>query len=461
MIAYILDTQNKTISEVKNVTDNGEVTQKKIVLSDGTELTLTIGKPGTINEPEVTVGEDKTWYINGKPTGVIAVGEPGKNGEGYPEFRVHEGNWQVRFGDGEWKLVDSGENVADGSLGDQFFVKAEVVDDNFVVTMTDGTVHTLPIVADLACAIDKTDITLDAEGFWVIEKGARVEVPVKIIGENPQVTYPQGWRATLSKLDAADNKGNNYKLYIYAPAAAIKTMNTRAAANNTSDITVQVQKGSFWAVDKIKVKTPKELNTNEERYNDGQTIRVGGLEITRELYGDVKAVPADGKLTEGGVYFISESGKRLTYSLGISGVESLVILPNTEEVSDIKLIITSQIYFTNTLAFQNVNLNNSIENQYPLRAKGTVGKITLDNCKVNNLSIGKGLMIPDVASTDHLVSFEMRNSEIKIEQSGAGMNIMFNMDCDLLTFENNIVYYSGDVPKTQEYANHMTNFKVF
>ena len=86
VIAYILDPQNKTISEVKNVTDNGEVTQKKIVLSDGTELTLTIGKPGTINEPDVTVGEDKTWYINGKPTGVIAVGEPGKNGEGYPDL---------------------------------------------------------------------------------------------------------------------------------------------------------------------------------------------------------------------------------------------------------------------------------------------------------------------------------------------------------------------------------------
>lgn len=78
VIAYILDPQNKTISEVKNVTDNGEVTQKKIVLSDGTELMLTIGKPGTINEPEVTVGEDKMWYINGEPTGVIAIGEPGK-----------------------------------------------------------------------------------------------------------------------------------------------------------------------------------------------------------------------------------------------------------------------------------------------------------------------------------------------------------------------------------------------
>lgn len=363
VIAYILDTQNKTISEVKNVTDNGEVTQKKIVLSDGTELTLTIGKPGTINEPEVTVGEDKMWYINGEPTGVIAVGEPGKNGEGYPEFRVQDGNWQVRFGDGDWKPVTGGGSVAGSSLGDQFFVKAEVVGDNFVVTMTDGTVHTLPIVADLACAIDKTSIDLDAEGFWVIEKDTRVEVLVKITGENPQVTYPQGWRATLSELDAADDKGNNYKLYIYAPAATVKAVNTRAAANNTSDITVQVQKGSLWAVDKIKVKTPKELNTNEERYNDGQKIRVGGLEITRELYGDVKAVPADGNLTEGGVYFISESGKRLTYSLGTSGIESLVILPNTEEISDIELTITSQIYFTNTLVFQNVNLNNSIENQ--------------------------------------------------------------------------------------------------
>ena len=63
VIAYILDPQNKTISEVKNVTDNGEVTQKKIVLSDGTELTMYIGKPRTLNEPELTVGEDKVWYI--------------------------------------------------------------------------------------------------------------------------------------------------------------------------------------------------------------------------------------------------------------------------------------------------------------------------------------------------------------------------------------------------------------
>lgn len=448
VIAYILDTQNKTISEVKNVTDNGEVTQKKIVLSDGTELTLTIGKSGTINEPEVTVGEDKMWYINGEPTGVIAIGEPGKNGEGYPEFRVQDGDWQVRFGDGEWKPVTGGENVADGSLGDQFFVKAEVVDDNFVVTMTDGMVHTLPIVADLACAIDKTSIGLDEEGFWVIEKDTRVEVLVKITGENPQVTYPQGWRATLSELETADDKGNNYKLYIYAPAATIKTMNTRAAANNTSDITVQVQKGSLWAVDKIKVKTPKELNTNEGKYNDGQAIRVGGLEITRELYGDIKAVPADGKLTEGGVYFISENGKSLIYDLPISGVTDLIILPNTEEITDIKLTVTKQIYLNRTFVCQNVALLNKVVNQdsfhYPLRVMGETGvNIVMDHCKIENLVVTKGFAMGG-ASKATLDNFIITNSDIEIAMGGSGFYLMTQMGSKNVNVENNLIYNSSE-----------------
>ena len=448
VIAYILDTQNKTISEVKNVTDNGEVTQKKIVLSDGTELTLTIGKPGTINEPEVTVGEDKMWYINGEPTGVIAVGEPGKNGEGYPEFRVQDGDWQVRFGDGDWKPVTGGESVAGGSLGDQFFVKAEVVGDNFVVTMTDGTVHTLPIVADLACAIDKTSIDLDAEGFWVIEKDTRVEVLVKITGENPQVTYPQGWRATLSELDAADDKGNNYKLYIYAPAATVKAVNTRAAANNTSDITVQVQKGSLWAVDKIKVKTPKELNTNEERYNDGQKIRVSGLEITRDLYGDVKAVPADGKLTEGGVYFISENGKELTCGLPITGVENLIILPNTEDITVIKLTVTKQVYLKGTFVCQNVTLSNQIEDfHYPLRVMGETGvNIVMDHCKIKNLVATKGFAMKG-ASKESIVTldnFIITNSDIEIAVGGSGFYLMTQMGSKNVSVENNLIYNSSE-----------------
>ena len=419
---------------------------------------MTIGKPGTINEPEVTVGEDKMWYINGKPTGVIAVGEPGKNGEGYPEFRVQDGDWQVRFGDGDWKPVTGGGSVAGGSLGDQFFVKAEVVGDNFVVTMTDGTVHTLPIVADLACAIDKTSIALDADGFWVIEKDTRVEVLVKITGENPQVTYPQGWRATLSELDAADGKGNNYKLYIYAPAATVKAVNTRAAANNTSDITVQVQKGSLWAVDKIKVKTPKELNTNLDKYNDGQIISVGGLEITKNVYGDAMEVSVNQNITKGGVYFVSSKDIILTYDNN-ADIDNLIILPNSEEVTSINLVVNRTISFTKIFACSNVTLNKVID-AYVLNVKAKDASVVFEKCNIN-MSSKQGLITQPNGNNDNesysLSYFEMTSSNFKIEKLISGLYLLNNMDCNTLKFHNNIVYYSA-IPDAD---TNLENFKIF
>ena len=108
VIGYILDPQNKTVSKVETVKENGVAAKYVITLSDNTQLTLTIGKEGTVNEPEITIGDDGKWYINGISTGVVAVGENGKNGEGYPEFRVQNGNWQIRFGDGEWDANSNG-----------------------------------------------------------------------------------------------------------------------------------------------------------------------------------------------------------------------------------------------------------------------------------------------------------------------------------------------------------------
>lgn len=267
VIAHILDPQNKTVSKVETVTEDG-IEKYQITLSDDTRLSLVVGKAGTVKEPEITIGEDGKWYINGTSTGVIAVGENGKNGEGYPEFRVEKGNWQVRFGDGAWENVPGGEGIAGGSsLGDQLFESAKVEGDNFVVTLKDGSVQTLPIVTTLVCAIDKS--RLNAEGFLIVNQGERVILPVKIEGENPEVIYPQGWRATLNKSNQADEQGANYQLSIFAPAADTKTA-TRVTADNTMDVAVLVQKGTCWAVDKIKVKNPESsvnsLYTNKEGY---------------------------------------------------------------------------------------------------------------------------------------------------------------------------------------------------
>lgn len=461
-VGYILDPQNKTISKVETKIE-GDSRQYVITLSDGEKLTLTIGKEGTVDEPEITIGEDGKWYINGVSTGVIAVGENGKNGEGFPEFRVQDGNWQVRFGDGAWENVQGGAGIAGSSLGDQLFESAEVDGNNFVVTLKDGSVHTLPIVETLVCIIDRTELEFDDENFLVINKGERKVIPVKIEGEKMQVTYPEGWRATLNKLDVADGNGNNYQLFIFAPAADTKAL-SRAAADNAADVTVQVQKGSFWAVDKIKVKNPKDYSNNLIKYNDKMAVTVGGLDITSDEYGAATEITGDRAITKGGVYFVSANNVTLTYALGTSGVDNLIIIPTTKDITTINLSVSTQVYLKGTFACQNVNFTSTVNNNV-LRLNEAEVNVVFDKCTIKGLKNTKALMVPNTAATHYLNYCAIVNSDIRIEAAeaeviaNAGIAIINNMDCSQLIFENNIIYAAHTV--IDNAGEHLVNFKLF
>lgn len=241
VLAYVLDPQQKTI---KSVTENNG--QYVITLSDGSVMTLTIGKPGTIVQPEISVDNNGYWVVNGNPTGVKAVGEDGKNGEGYPEFRVEEGKWRVRFGESGWSDVPGGDLGTGTSLGDQFFESASLSDDGTVFTIvgTKGQVYTFPVVASLVCEINGNETVVEFDYDSV------QEFDVKISGGEPLAPiYPAGWRAELTKKEADNADEYNYTLTVYA------MLSSRAAtADNTSDIVVRVNNGTLWAVDKLQVK---------------------------------------------------------------------------------------------------------------------------------------------------------------------------------------------------------------
>lgn len=239
VLAYVLDPQQKTI---KSVTENNG--QYVITLSDGGVMTLTIGQPGTIVQPEISVDNNGYWVVNGNPTGVKAVGEDGKNGEGYPEFRVENGKWQVRFGESEWSDVPGGDLGTGTSLGDQFFESASLSDDGTVFTIvgTKGQVYTFPVDASLVCEIRNDDAvaTFDYDSVR--------EFDVKISGGEPLAPiYPAGWRAELTKKEAVGTDEYNYTLIVYAPVGS------KAMADNTSEIVVRVNQGTLWAVDKLQV----------------------------------------------------------------------------------------------------------------------------------------------------------------------------------------------------------------
>lgn len=90
-MAYILDQNNLAISSVEESQDGSQFT---IILSNGDELTLTIGKPGDASLVPTIEIIDGYWYINGVPTGVKAVGEDGADAS-IPQFRVEGGNGRL------------------------------------------------------------------------------------------------------------------------------------------------------------------------------------------------------------------------------------------------------------------------------------------------------------------------------------------------------------------------------
>lgn len=239
VFAYVLDAQQKTVAGVEE--SNG---QYIITLSDGGTMTLTVGKPGSVVQPTISVNADGYWVVNGLSTGVRAVGEDGKDGEGYPEFRVEEGKWQVRFGDAEWSDVPGGDLGTGTSLGDQLFESASLSDDGTVFTIlgTDGKEYSLPVVASLVCEIKGNDASVKFDYDSV------QEFEVKISGGEPLAPlYPAGWRAELTKKETGTDE-YNYILTVYAPAGS-----RAVVADNTSEIIVRVNQGTLWAVDKLQV----------------------------------------------------------------------------------------------------------------------------------------------------------------------------------------------------------------
>lgn len=461
VFAYILDPQQKTI---KSVTLNSDGTAYIIVLSDDTTMELTIGKQGTVSEPEITIDENDCWVINGVSTGVKAKGEDGENGDGYPEFKVEDGKWMVRFGAGNWEEVPGGD-IGQVQVGDQFFESAEVVGDTFVITMKDGkTQYRLPIVAGLTCAIVKEGMTED--GTFVLNRGERIQLSVKIEGGKPLAPiYPAGWRAELTEKTEADEDGTNYVLTVYAPSTASQS---RAVADNSSDVTVRVSKGAFWAIDKIKVSLVKSFDNNYDSFVAGKSLQVAGYEFSMGSLGiselsNVHVVESGSKvqIKGSGVYFVKGKETEFVYQEGLNvKIDYLIILPYQGEGSS-KLTINKQIYLNKTFVAKGVNLVYADKTSYPIRvATKDQAEIVLEGCKIEGLLIKSGFVMPDAADKASVKLFNVDSCDFRIENvtgdiSAKDLYLFTAMDCSTFRFVNNLVY------RATETNGQLTNFKIY
>lgn len=461
---------NKTISSYTYDKSTGAYT---LTLSDGSVITLTQGKTGTVSYPSIGIDENGYWTVNGESLGQPAVGQNGAT----PEFRIEEGTnyWQVKFGAGEWQYVvnSNGDKVQATtetvSTGDQFFNSVEVKEGYLEVVMKDGQTLTMPIVDGLTCEI----ITEGQEGFdgkvLFVAAGATVQLNVNISGDNYIVTAPYGWIASLG--EPVDGKA---VLSLTAPTSQVSL--SRAVADNTMDVVLQANKGINWAVDKIQVQIGENEGGGDEgdvtdyleKYNNGETITIAGVEINKEKFGEAQHVtdPNFAFTADHVVYFIDPSVE-VNFNSTAAFPNLILIGANSSQKS--KITPTAQIKISNKdsngiFLMYNIEIdtqdavNDKGEKAYLLvqNFASSFGKVIFDKVKLLCLS---GQPLTYISPNNRCISdFTIQNSSLEFS-SGSQQQYLISVSSSTATYPSinlvNNVFYSKDSNAL------LTKFKLF
>lgn len=444
VLSYVFDSNNKTISSVVKSEDGKSYV---ITLSDETVLNVTIGSELVVKQPEVTIDEEtKCWVINGVLTDKKAVGDDGDYGS-LPQFKFMDNKWWVDLGDGNWKEVTGG--TASSSESDGLFLDVEVEDNILKLTLGDGTVCRLPIVADLKCAFNNDDTEGLDEGFYEITIGATREFDVKIEGD-PEVLspiYPLGWYAELNQKETVDENGYNYTLKL--SAQYFNTFVSRSVSgDNLSDVSIRVRKGSFWAVDKIKVKMMREKGNFWENFKDGYDIEINNFEFNKDYLsitdGDIHTINGTANITEGGVYFY-ENDADITCNI-TEQIDHLVILPKTEGLSA-KLKVEQSLNIAKTFVIKDLKVL-SPDNANFLQTKGANMNISVHRCNISDLDPTKKFCVGTSGQNYSVDYFGVYDSDFVFSTdsywNGNGQKIFSGMDCVTFEFVNNICYNKSE-----------------
>ncbi|MBF0728946.1 PL29 family lyase N-terminal domain-containing protein [Bacteroides acidifaciens] len=465
----------QTITEITQT--NGTYTLK---LSGGETVTLTQGSAGEIKYPEISVNDEGQWVVNGEVltqngVPVQAVGTPGNDGI-TPKFRLTDDGsyWQVSYDNGtSWQdvLDESGNKVSavnngssGGSSTDTFFESAGIDEsgDFFVIQLKGQTESiSIPIVKDLLCEIIEPAEGMN-KGYWEIGTGATATTTVKVKGDNIIVTAPAGWVATISEPDTETNEAT---LSITAPASTIKT---RATADNSNDVTLQVNKGANWAVAKIQVKAIEIIDSYYALYEAGETITIGGININKNTFGEATLITTENpNITNKGIYFISPEVEAEYTASG--GYAQLIIIGNSSTQKS-QLKVSSQIKLVETASdasgifiCQNITLdarntlNAENKTSYPIvqNKNGAFGSIILQDC---HILLPKGQPLSYISNSNRSIDyFLMENCVVPISSTD---NNKFILSLSTSTAAYNKVSFKNNIFYCVDEGKSATGFKL-
>ena len=462
MIRVALD-GNKTIQSYTE-NEDGSYT---LTLSDGNTITLTQGKIGTIDEyQEVSISSNGNWVIGGVETkhhAVAADGEPGVT----PQFRLameSEGKyyWEVSY-DGEltWEEVKNQQGTrvyasASGSssvAGPIASAAPNATGDKFEITLTGrDTKYEIPIVSGLACAITDPNPENMENGYWIVPTNTGATTSIDLKGEAVLISAPEGWTVTAS----IDNSN---------PTTLSVTPPNQDGVEGI--ITLQVNKGVYWAIDQIKVRSKKVITSWYQEFLAGAEIVVNDVTIKKGSADDkvlinekevdlkVSLISDDNaEIAEDGLYFIG-AGLNVTYKNSPNknkvlindsptGEKPVVTCTNTITLNGTSLICKNVALKLNenaTYRFLTINTNNA-------------PYVAFDGCNLEVPSTATQNAFCYASTAVAINSFTLHKSKIKIDKSTEYNIISVGKD-------NFVNFNSISVENTIFYGNNASTFKLF
>lgn len=393
-VLQVLVEGNKTI---KSCTYDEATKTYKLVLSDDTELELYQGEDGQANTPAITISDDNKWVINGVSTNVNATGVDAA----LPKFKLDNDNyWMVDLdGDGtlydyEYVLNEAGVKVQakavdDTSTSSNSFFESVVYNEaeGFleVKLTTTGATYQLPVVPTLTCKINTENVDEYKDRVLTVGYGLFATLEVEVQGDNYFVTAPAGWTAVLGEVDPSSHKAT---LTVYAPKEETTSTQGRAAtADNSTDLSLQVNKGGYWAVSKIQVKAVTIISSYYALYQDGETFTIGGIEINREKFPNVKYISGNATMDSDDVlYFVSPDAVLSYTGDPVFNVSNVLIIGDNPSKKSHFAISSGYIKFkeaTDKSLFLCHNLEVNTQNNtssYSVTNYGHINNVIFDNC---------------------------------------------------------------------------------
>ena len=381
MIRVALD-GNKTIQSYTE-NEDGSYT---LTLSDGNTITLTQGEIGATDVyQEVSISTDGNWVIGGVETEHRAVAVDGVPGV-TPQFRLtmeSEGKyyWEVSY-DGEltWEEVKSQQGTrvyasASGSssvAGPIASAVPNATGDKFEITLTgSGTKYEIPIVSGLACAITEPDLE---DGFWIVPTNTETTTPIDLKGEAVLISAPEGWTVTAS----IDNSN---------PTTLSVTPPNQDGAEGI--ITLQVNKGVYWAIDQIKVRSKKVITSWKAEYEQGG-FYIGNELVNSETYptlaNEGNLIEDGGTISKSGVHFIAgEANISISSILATTGDAPLVIVGDDPNNPPTVTFTGNNSYLragTQNLLCKNVKFVRDGMYLFHANKGSKVNKVIFEQCKI-------------------------------------------------------------------------------